>query len=193
MPAAILIRADGWPVGTTDEQGRYRVPAGAYQVLETDGGLDGVELNGGAAELNARAPQPVAVTLAGVGSGRDELPTVAVVHWSSSGVPLAFNRGRPESATFLVGTGPGASRTTVLAERFDPLQIIWSAPARGGVVGAPAEALRCCPGCGRRPCRGRAGRGIRLRSHGRAGRSERWGRGVSRGGRGADGSEVARC
>ena len=138
VPAAILIRADGWPVGTTDEQGRYRVPAGAYQVLETDGGLDGVELNGGAAELNARAPQPVAVTLAGVGSGRDELPTVAVVHWSSSGVPLAFNRGRPESAMFLVGTGPGASRTTVLAERFDPLQIIWSArPA-----GASLEPLR---------------------------------------------------
>ncbi|MCY3930019.1 MAG: carboxypeptidase regulatory-like domain-containing protein [Acidobacteria bacterium] len=123
---AILIHADGWPAGTTDELGRYRVPAGAYQVLDTDGGLDGVELNGGVAELNASAPQPVAVTLTGAGRGRDELPTVAVVHWSSSGVPLASHGGRPESAMFLVAAGPGVSRTTVLAERFHPLRLTWS-------------------------------------------------------------------
>lgn len=126
VSAAILIRADGWPAGRTDELGRYRVPAGAYQVLETDGGLGGVELNGGTAELNASAPQPVAVTMTGVRRGRDELPTVAVVHWSSSGVPLAFNRGRPEGGSFLVGAGPGVPRTTVLAERFRPLRITWS-------------------------------------------------------------------
>ena len=126
VPAAILIQADGWPAGRTDELGRYRVPAGPYQVLDTDGGLDGVELNGGIAELSASAPQPVAVTMTGVGRGRDELPAVAVVHWSSSAVPLAFSRGRPESATFLVAAGPGASRTTVLAERFSPLRIAWS-------------------------------------------------------------------
>lgn len=123
---AILIHADGWPAGTTDELGRYRVPAGAYQVLDTDGGLDGVELNGGVAELNARAPQPVAVTLTGAGRGRDELPAVAVVHWSSSGVPLAFHGGRPESAVFLVAGGTGVSSTTVLAERFHPLRLTWS-------------------------------------------------------------------
>ena len=110
-------------------------------MLETDGGLDGIELNGGAAELNASAPPPVAVTLAGVGRGRDELPTVAVVHWSSSGVPLAFNRGRPESGMFLVGAGPGASRTTVLAERFDPLRITWSARPAGATL-EPLRRLR---------------------------------------------------
>ena len=126
VSAAILIHADGWPAGTTDELGRYRVPAGAYQVLDADGGLDGVELNGGGAELNASAPQPVDVTLTGVGRGRDELPTVAVVHWSSSGVPLGLGRERPESARFLVGAGPGVSTTTVLAERFSPLRITWS-------------------------------------------------------------------
>lgn len=123
---AILIHADGWPAGTTDELGRYRVPAGAYQVLETDGGLGGVELNGGTAELNASAPQPVPVTLTGVRRGSDELPAVAVVHWSSSGVPLAFDVGRPEGGSFLVGAGPGVPRTTVLAERFRPLRITWS-------------------------------------------------------------------
>lgn len=138
VPAAILIRADGWPAGTTDELGRYRVPTGAYQVLDADGGLDGVELNGGVAELTASASEPVAVTLTGVARGRDELPAVAVVHWSSAGVPLAFHRGRLESAVFLVGAAPGVSRTTVLAERFGPLRITWSArPA-----GASLEPLR---------------------------------------------------
>lgn len=131
VPAAILIRADGWPAGTTDELGRYGVPAGAYQVLDRGGGLDGVELNGGVAELNASAPQPVPVTLTGVGRDRDELPTVAVVHWSSSGVPLAFHGGRPENTTFLVAAGPGVARTTVLAERFSPLRIAWSAGSKG--------------------------------------------------------------
>ena len=141
VPAAILVRADGWPAGTTDEAGRYRVPTGAYQVLDADGGLDGIELNGGAADLTASAPQPVAVTLTGVGRGRDELPTVAVVHWSSSGVPLAFNRGPPESATFLVGAGPGVPRTTVLAERFEPLRITWSARPAGASL-EPLRGLR---------------------------------------------------
>ena len=141
VPAAILVRADGWPAGTTDEAGRYRVPTGAYQVLDADGGLDGIELNGGAADLTASAPQPVAVTLTGVGRGRDELPTVAVVHWSSSGVPLAFNRGRPESTTFLVGAGPGVPRTTVLAERFEPLRITWSARPAGASL-EPLRGLR---------------------------------------------------
>ena len=126
VPAAILIRADGWPAGTTDELGSYRVPAGAYRVLDTDGGLDGIELNGGVAELTAGTPRPVAVTLTGVTRDRDELPTVAVVHWASAGVPLAYQRERPASATFLVAAAPGASRTTVLTERFSPRRIAWS-------------------------------------------------------------------
>ena len=44
MAGAILVREDGWPVGTTDALGRYRTPEGVYRMYAADGGLDVAEL-----------------------------------------------------------------------------------------------------------------------------------------------------
>ena len=135
LAQAILVRADGWPVATTDESGRYRAPAGAYTVLGPDGSTDAVELAGGVVELGASAPPPVAVQLEGVNG---DAPPVLVAHWTSSAALLALDRGRPESVRFRVGAAPGVARTSVVAGRFAPLTVTWS----GRPVALSLEPLR---------------------------------------------------
>ncbi len=127
LPAAVLVGDDGWPVGATDERGRYRAPGGIYRVLTADGGVDVVDVVGGIAELAAQAPLPVAIEMRGVGPGGGDLPLVAVAHWSSAGELLALDVGRPENRRFGVGAGPGTAKTTVSAQRFAPLEVTWSA------------------------------------------------------------------
>ena len=127
LAAAVLVRANGWPEGVTDELGRYTAPAGAYTVLGPDGSLDAVELAGGAAELAAAAPTSVRVQVEGVEAGAGDLPPVLVAHWTSSNALLALGRGTPQTAGFLVGAVPGASTTTVSAEGFARLAVSWSA------------------------------------------------------------------
>ena len=127
LAAAVLVRADGWPEGVTDERGRYTAPAGAYTVLGPDGSLYAVELAGGAAELAATAPTSVRVQVEGVEAGAGDLPPVLVAHWTSSNALLALGRGTPQTAGFLVGAVPGASTTTVSAEGFARLAVSWSA------------------------------------------------------------------
>ena len=129
VAGAILVREDGWPVGTTDALGRYRTPEGVYRMYAADGGLDVAELVGGVGKLAGRAPLPVAVSVRRIASSRDGSPSYAAVHWSSTGAPLALDRGRvTEVRRFLIAAGPGAARTTVLAEHFAPLTITWLAP-----------------------------------------------------------------
>ena len=127
LAAAVLVRANGWPEGMTDELGRYTAPAGAYTVLGPDGSLDAIELAGGAAELAATAPTSVRVQVEGVEAGAGDLPRVLVAHWTSSNALLALGRGTPQTAGFLVGAVPGASTTTVSAEGFARLAVSWSA------------------------------------------------------------------
>ncbi len=127
LAAAVLVRADGWPEGVTDERGRYTAPAGAYTVLGPDGSLDAVELAGGAAELAAAAPTPVRVRVEGVEAGAGDLPPVLVAHWTSSNALLALGRGTPQTAGFLLGAVPGVAMTTVSAEGFARLAVSWSA------------------------------------------------------------------
>ena len=134
LAAAVLVRANGWPAGTTDELGRYRAPEGAYRVLSGDGSIHAVELTGGVAELAVLAPQPVAVEMKGIEPSRGELPFVLAAHWSSSGALLARYGGRPERGRFLVGAGPGVARTTVLSRGFAPLIVTWSSPPAGLVL-----------------------------------------------------------
>lgn len=128
-PAAILVGEDDWPVGATDERGRFRAPPGVYRVLTADGGLDAVEIvAAGAVELSAQAPPAVAVGTGSAASSAGDAPRWSAVHWSSSGALLAVDRGHLTGAPLTVRARPGAAATTVLAERFAPLEIDWSAP-----------------------------------------------------------------
>ncbi|MCY3970932.1 MAG: carboxypeptidase regulatory-like domain-containing protein [Acidobacteria bacterium] len=127
-PGAILVGEDGWPVGATDEGGRFRAPAGIFHVLTAAGDLDAVEIVvGGAAELSAGAPPAVAVGARRGASSSGDMPRWSVVHWSSARMPLAFERGRLTGAPLTVKATRGAATTTVLAEGFAPLTIDWSA------------------------------------------------------------------
>ena len=127
--AAILVGEDDWPVGATDERGRFRAPAGVYRVLTADGGLDAVEIvAAGAVELSAKAPPAVAVGTGLAASSSGDALRWSAVHWSSSGALLAVDRGNLTRAPLTVRARPGAATTTVLAERFAPLEIDWSAP-----------------------------------------------------------------
>ena len=127
-PAAILVGEGGWPAGATDEQGRFLAPAGVYHVLTADGGLDAVEHVAGVADLIGRAPPPVAVSYRRSSSRSDETAKWSAVHWSSAGAPLAFDGGRLTGGLLMAEGPPGAARTTVLAERFAPLEIDWASP-----------------------------------------------------------------
>ena len=127
--AAILLGEDGWPVGATDERGRFRAPAGVYHVLTADGGLDAVEIVvEGAAQLSSNVPREVVVGASPAASGSGEVPPWSAVHWSSAGTPLAIERGRLTEASLTVNARPGAATTTVLAEGLAPLTIDWAAP-----------------------------------------------------------------
>ncbi len=129
-PGAILVGEDGWPVGATDEGGRFRAPAGVYHVLTAAGGLDAVEIVvGGAVELSANAPPAVAVGTRRSASRSGDVPRWTAVHWSSARVPLALERGRLTGAPLAVKGPRGAATTTLLAERYAPLTIDWSAPS----------------------------------------------------------------
>ena len=128
-PAAILLGEDGWPVGATDERGRFRAPAGVYHALTADGGLDAVQIVvEGAAQLSLNVPREVVVVAGSATSGSGEVPAWSAVHWSSAGVSLAIERGRLTEASLTVKARRGAATTTVLAERFAPLTIDWAAP-----------------------------------------------------------------
>lgn len=128
-PAAILLGENGWPVGATDERGRFRAPAGVYHVLTVDGGLDAVEIVvEGAAALSAIAPPALAVGVELAASSSSDVPRWSAVHWSSAGMLLAIERGTLTGASLRVTARPGAATTTVLAERYAPLEIDWSAP-----------------------------------------------------------------
>lgn len=128
-PAAILLGEDGWPVGATDERGRFRAPAGVYNVLTADGGLDAVEIVvEGAAQLSLNVPREVVVGARPAASGSGEVPPWSAFHWSSAGMPLAIERGRLTEASLTVNARPGAATTTVLAEGLAPLTIDWAAP-----------------------------------------------------------------
>ena len=126
LPEAILVDENGWPVARTDALGRYRAPPGVYEVLYSDGGVDGFEASGGVAELAATAPMPVSVGMTAVEGVRSPMPLL-VTHWSSSGALLARNHSRPDEGWLSVEARPGAARTTLSAERFSQLRITWPA------------------------------------------------------------------
>lgn len=128
-PAAILVGEDGWPVGATDERGRFQAPAGVYHVLTAAGGLDVVEiLVEGAVELSSKARPAVTVGTGRAASRSGDAPRWTAVHWSSARMPLALERGRLTGTPLTVEAPRGAATTTVFAERFAPLTIDWSAP-----------------------------------------------------------------
>lgn len=128
VPDSILVGEDGWPVARTDELGRYRAPAGVYEVLDRHGGMDAVEAVGGVAELGARAQRPVSVAMAEDEAGRGNPPAVLVSHWSSSDGLLARGYERPDDGWLSIGSRPGVAGTTLSVKRFAPLRIAWSAP-----------------------------------------------------------------
>lgn len=122
---AILVREDGWPVGATDEDGRYVAPPGAYAVLGPTGSYHLADLEGGVTELGAPGGLSLEV---GLGSGKFADPAVAMTNWSAAGELLAVRLERMSGSSFIVAVADGVAETTVTARGFSPLRLDWSAP-----------------------------------------------------------------
>ena len=125
LAGAILVREDGWPVGATDEEGRYVAPPGSYAVLGAAGSHFLADLEGGVTDLGAPDGMSLEVEL---GSGEAATSTVATADWSAAGELLSAEFGRVSGGGFIVVAADGVAETTVTAPSFSPLMVGWPAP-----------------------------------------------------------------
>ena len=138
LAGAILVREDGWPVGSTDEDGRYVAPPGFHAVLGPAGSYHLADLEGGVADLAAPGRNSLEVEL---GAGEAANPTVAMAHWSAAGELLFVDFERVPGSGFVVAAKGGVAETTLTAKGFGRLALGWSAPPPGPRL-APLRRMR---------------------------------------------------